>query len=64
MYFKRTNFFLAFYGPSHHPLFLLVEARLRRGKALGGEKGKGLGCGYCHEERRKFERGFTAYDRI
>jgi hypothetical protein len=37
---------------------------LRRGKTSGDEKGKGLGSGYFHEERRKFERGFTAYDRI
>jgi hypothetical protein len=33
-------------------IFPLPEVRLRKGKALGSEKGKGLGCGLFYEQRR------------
>jgi hypothetical protein len=38
--------------PRLYPLVLLVEVRLRPGKALGSEKCSGLGCGLCCEQRR------------
>jgi hypothetical protein len=38
-------------------LVLLVNVYLRKGKALGSEKGKGLGCGLCYEQRREVEHG-------
>jgi hypothetical protein len=36
--------------PRQCPLILLVEVRLREGKALGSEKGEGLKCGLCYEQ--------------
>jgi hypothetical protein len=36
-------------------LVLVVEVRLREGKALGSEKGKGLGCGVCFEQGLKMQ---------
>jgi hypothetical protein len=38
--------------PRQCPLVLLVEVRLREGKALGSEKGKALGSGLCYEQRK------------
>jgi hypothetical protein len=35
---------------------ILVEVCLRMGKALESEKGKGLQCEFCYEQRRVFER--------
>jgi hypothetical protein len=43
--------------PRQCPLFLLVKVILREGKGLGSEKGKVLGCGVCHEQRREVELG-------
>jgi hypothetical protein len=37
------------------PLVLLVDVRLREGKALESEKDKGLGCGLCYEQRGEVE---------
>lgn len=37
----------------------LEEVGLRKGKVLGSEKGKGLQCELCYEQRTEFERGLT-----
>jgi hypothetical protein len=44
--------------PRQCPFVLLVEIRLRDGKALGSEKGKGLGSGFVirREEKRREEK--------
>jgi hypothetical protein len=49
--------------PRQCPFVLLVEKRLREGKALGSEEGKGLGRGACYEKRNEAEGGCTVYDR-
>jgi hypothetical protein len=36
--------------PRQCPLVLLIEVRLRKGKALGSERGKMLGCGLHYEQ--------------
>jgi hypothetical protein len=50
-------------APRQCPLVLLVEIRLRKGKALGREEGKGLGSGLGMSRGEKLSRGFAAYDR-
>jgi hypothetical protein len=48
------------------PRFLLVlvaETRLRKGKALGGEKVKFHDVDFVMSRGEKLSRGFTAYDR-
>jgi hypothetical protein len=40
--------------PRQFLLFLLVEARLRQGKALGSDEGKASGSGLRYEHRREF----------
>jgi hypothetical protein len=49
--------------PRQCPLVLVVDVRLREGKSVGSEEGKGLGSGLCREQRNKLSRGSTAYDR-
>jgi hypothetical protein len=39
------------------PLILRVDVRLREGKVLGNEKGKGLGCELCYEQRKEVKQG-------
>jgi hypothetical protein len=49
--------------PRQCPLVLPVEVRLREGKALGSEKGKGLGCvDFVITKGEKFIWGFTSCD--
>jgi hypothetical protein len=65
--FCNTNQFMIFKGGGRNfsvlmallqfPAFLLVEVRLREGKALGSEAGKVLGYGICYEQRREVEQG-------
>jgi hypothetical protein len=43
--------------PRQYPFVLLMEVRLREGKAVGSEKGKGLRSKLCYEEMREFEQG-------
>jgi hypothetical protein len=43
--------------PRHCALVRLVEVRLREGKALGSEKGKGLESGLCCYYGREVEAG-------
>jgi hypothetical protein len=33
----------------------MAKARLRKGKAVGSEKGKGLGCGLLYEQMKEVE---------
>jgi hypothetical protein len=50
-------YFSALKVPRQCPFVLLVEIRLREGKALVGEEGKALGSGLCCEPRKKVELG-------
>jgi hypothetical protein len=40
----------------------VVEICLREGKALESEKGKGLECGLCYEQRTEAERTTGSFD--
>jgi hypothetical protein len=41
--------------PSQYSFVLLVELRLKEGKALGSEGHKGLGIRFCYEQRKGVE---------
>jgi hypothetical protein len=53
--FERGEVFPDFKVLRQCPFFLLIKLRLREGKALGSEEGKGLGSGLCCEQRKENE---------
>jgi hypothetical protein len=64
VYFKGRrgeDSFPAVNAPRQFPFVPLVEARLKWGKALENEEGKGLRRLFCKQEEET-EQGCTAYD--
>jgi hypothetical protein len=59
--FGRQKSFHKLKVPRQCPIFLLVEVRLKEGKVLGSEEGKGLGSGVYCEQRKQMD--FVVYVR-
>jgi hypothetical protein len=60
---RGQKHFTALKVPRQCPLVLLVGVGLRKGKALGSEKGKMLGCGLSCDQRKEVEPDFTEHGR-